>query len=157
MTNETFFSKFKQAWLEQWSKYSTIKKIWVVLGPILSIVLVVCFFATDLSAKIFNTDEYKAYEYAIECVEDKLKFPNTAEFPSFKECTIKKSVYSTQIIQYTYSYSNTGGKSMEYAWDVSGYGTCEDAMARKRNYSFTVTVVLSKSGDLWCYKCETSQ
>ena len=148
MTNETFFSKFKKAWLEQWKNYNTTRKIGIVLGPVILIALIICFLTTDLSAKIFNAKEYKVYEYAIECVEDELRFPDTAEFPSFKDCVINKSIYSTEII--------FGGKSMKYAWDVSGYGTCENAMGMTLNYSFSVTVVMSKSGEFWCYKCETS-
>ena len=157
VSEATFFGKFKQEFLERWQKSSTIEKIWTVFAPVLLISLIICFFATDLSAKIFNPQEYEVYEYAIKCVESELRFPNTAKHPSFRDCSINKSNHSMQIIVDMCKFnSSIKNKSMKYAWDVSGYGTCEDAMCRTVNYSFTVTVVLSESGELWCYKCDTS-
>ena len=153
-SEESFFNKFRQAFLEQWRRSTMTKRIGIIMGPILVLALIISFFATDLSAKIFNAKEYKVYEYAIECVEDELRFPNTAKYPSFKDCSISKSVYSSQII--IDSYVDNSEKNMKYAWDVSGYGTCENAMGMTLNYSFTVTVVLSESGKFWCYKCDTS-
>ena len=105
--------------------------------------------ATVLSAMVFNNKEYKVYKYALECVEDDLKFPSTATYPSFKNTELMKSKYGTEIIIGSY----TGGKSFEYAWDVSGSGTCENALGMKLNYNFTVTVVEDEYGDFWCYKC----
>ena len=113
--------------------------------------LVFISFSTFLSSScgIFDNDERKAYRFALECVEDKMKYPNTATFPSFSECRIEKSVYGADIILDSY----VGGRSFEYAWDVSGGGTCENALGMTLNYSFTVTVVLDEYGDFWCYKC----
>lgn len=157
VSEATFFGKFKQKFLEGWQKSSKIGKIWTVFAPVLIISLIICFFATDLSAKIFNPQEYEVYEYAIKCVESELRFPNTAKYPSFRDCSINKSNHSTQIIVDKYkTNSSISNKSMKYAWDVSGYGTCENAMGMTLNYSFTVTVVLSESGEFWCYKCDTS-
>ena len=155
MTDETFFSKFKQAWLDQWKKLSTVRKIWTVLGPVLFIALIICFFTSNLSAKIFNAEEYKVYEYAIECVEDELKFPSTADFPSFKDCSIGRSAYAFEIALETYKIGSAiSPESVEKVWDVSGYGTCENALGMTLNLSFTVTVVMSESGEFWCYKCD---
>ncbi len=125
------------------------KKVMSIISSILVLVLILLFFSTDCSAMVFNNKEYKVYKYAIECVEDDLKFPSTATYPSFKNVEVKKSKYGTEIIIGSY----TGGKSFEYAWDVSGSGTCENALGMKLNYNFTVTVVEDEYGDFWCYKC----
>ena len=125
------------------------KKTMSIISGILVLVLIVLFFSTDCSAMIFNNKEYKVYKYAIECVEDDLKFPSTATYPSFKNTEIRKSIYGSEIIIGSY----TGGKSFEYAWDVSGSGTCENALGVELNYNFTITVVEDEYGDFWCYKC----
>ena len=125
------------------------KKAISIISSILVLVLIVLFFFSDCSAMIFNNKEYKVYKYALECVEDDLKFPSTATYPSFKNTELMKSKYGTEIIIGSY----TGGKSFKYAWDVSGCGTCENALGMKLNYNFTVTVVEDKYGDFWCYKC----
>ena len=125
------------------------KKAMSIISSILVLVLIVLFFSTDCSAMVFNNKEYKVYKYALECVEDDLKFPSTATYPSFKNTELMKSKYGTEIIIGSY----TGGKSFEYAWDVSGSGTCENALGMKLNYNFTVTVVEDEYGDFWCYKC----
>ena len=97
---------------------------------------------------VLNNKEYKVYKYAIECVENELKFPSTATYPSFKNSKINKSKYSSEIIIASYS----GGRSFEYAWDVSGNGTCENTLRKKLNYNFIITVVEDKYGYFWCYK-----
>ena len=125
------------------------KKAMSIISSILVLVLIVLFFCTDCSAMVFNNKEYKVYKYALECVEDDLKFPSTATYPSFKNTELMKSKYGTEIIIGSYA----GGKSFEYAWDVSGSGTCENALGMKLNYNFTVTVVEDEYGDFWCYKC----
>lgn len=149
-----FFSKLKEYCLEQWKNMNTAKRIKTILTPLLVLVLIICFFATDLSARVFNAKEYKAYEYAIECVEKELSYPNTADFPSFKETTIKKSVYGTRIILDQYSTTGSNGKTMKYAWDISGYFTYENKAGMTCNGAFSITVVLSDSGTLWCYRCD---
>ena len=125
------------------------KKIISSILSVFCLLIVVLFFTTDLSARVFNNKEYNAYKYAIECVEDKLKFPNTATYPSFKETKIEKSKYGAAMILDSYS----GGKSFEYAWDISGSGTCENALGMEINYNFIVTVVMSEYETFWCYKC----
>ena len=120
----------------------------MIIMPIALIVMIL-FFTSDCFAMATNIEEAKVYRYALECVEDDLKYPHTATYPSFKETTIRKSVDSAKIILEQYQ----GGKSCEYAWDVSGSGTCENALGMKVNYRFTVTVVMSKDGELWCYNC----
>ena len=123
-----------------------------LLCGIFALVLLVIFLATDLSSMIFNAKEYKAYKYAIECVQDELNYPDTATYPSFKESTVQKSKYGTEIILDSYK-GNISGQSFDKAWDISGSGTCENALGMTLNYRFKVTVVLSESGTLWCYKC----
>ncbi len=120
-----------------------------IIGIILGVFALILFFATDCSAMVFNNREYKAYKYAIECVEDELKFPSEATYPSFRKTTIKKSEYSTAIILGAWS----GGKSYKYAWDIRGNGTCENALGMEINYTFTATIVLDEYGDYWCYQC----
>ena len=124
------------------------------LNKVVAIGLLVFIFLTTVFASscamIFNNEEYRVYKFALECVEEDIKYPNTATFPSFNECTIEKSIYGTDIILGEYS----GGGRFEYAWDVSGGGTCENALGMTLNYSFTVTVVLDEFGDFWCYKCD---
>ena len=124
------------------------KNVVTIIRTIVALVLIILFFSTDCSAMIFNNKEYKAYKYAIECVEDNLKFPSTATYPSFKKTDVRKSKYGAEIILGSY----TGGKSFKYAWDISGNGTCENALGMELNYSFTVTVVEDEYG-FWCYKC----
>ena len=125
-----------------------------IISTILALILIILFFSTDCLAMLFHNKEYKVYKYAIECVEDDLKFPNTATYPSFKDTQMTKSNYTTEIIIGSHSIgSPVGGKSIKYAWDVSGSGTCENALGMKLNYNFTVTVVEDENGDFWCYKC----
>lgn len=125
------------------------KAVIFIIPSIIALVLMVLFFATDCSAMVFNNKEYKAYKYAIECVEDELKFPDTATYPSFKDVKVRKSQYGSEIILNSY----ISGKSFEYAWDISGSGKTENALGMQLNYNFSVTVVKDELGDFWCYKC----
>ena len=128
------------------------KVIGGIISLIVTITLVIVFFATDLSAMVFNNEEYKAYKYAIECVSDELRYPDSATYPSFKEVEIEKSSHTTSIIIGSY----TNGKSIKKAWDISGSGTCENALGMTMNYKFNATVVLDEYGDYWCYECYIS-
>jgi len=150
-TKATSETKFRQG-----GEPSKIKKFIKIFAPILGVLLLILVFATDFFEKTFSSQEYEVYEYAIECVKEELKFPDTADFPSFDDCSINKSAYSQQIITDIYSTTNTGigNKSMEYAWDVSGFFTVENALGMTLNRYFNVTVVLSDSGKFWCYKCD---
>ena len=130
-------------------KSSKKKKKSGIIGLIVCVFALIIFFATDCSAMVFKNKEYKAYKYAIECVEDRLKFPSEATYPSFKETTVKKSAHGADIILGSY----TGGKSYKYAWDIRGNGTCENALGMEINYTFTATIVLDEYGDYWCYQC----
>jgi len=155
MTDETFFNKVKRIYSEQRKKRSTVRVIWEWLSLVLVIALIICFCVTDLSAKLFNAEEYKVYEYAIECVKDELKYPNTSDLPSFKDCSVGRSAYASEIAVETYKIGSTiSRESVKKVWDVSGYGSCENALSMTVNFSFTVTVVLSESGEFWCYKCD---
>ena len=58
-SEESFFNKFRQAYLEQWRRSTMTKRIGIIMGPILVLALIISFFTTDLSAKIFNAKKYQ--------------------------------------------------------------------------------------------------
>ena len=106
---------------------------------------------------IFKNKEYKAYKYAVECVENELKYPDSATYPSFKKVSIKKSKSTTEIIISSFrENSGNKGKTVKEVWDITGTGKSENSFGMKLNYRFSVTVVLDESGDFWCYQCAIS-
>lgn len=125
------------------------KKVVSIITSIIFIVFLIIFFTTDLYHMVLYSKEYKLYQYAIEYVEEELTYPSTAEFPSFSDVNIKKSIYSTQIIIEGGIYED-----FEYAWDISGDGNSENSFGMKMNFRFTVTIVLLESGIYKCYKCD---
>ncbi len=141
----------KEKLIEKLKGKKTVTAMVLIAVAVMTIIL---FLFTDFFAIIFNNREYRAYKYAIECVEDELKFPNTATYPSFKDTKVEKSKYGAEIIVDlgTINSSNPG-KSFNRAWDISGSGTCENALGMEINYSFLVTVVIDDDGDFWCYQC----
>lgn len=125
--------------------YKDKKVMGIISGAVLIVLFLVVIF-TDVIDIVFNSKEYNAYKYAIECVKEELRYPNTATYPSFKDCSIEKSEYFVDILIDSPS-------DFEKAWDISGSGTCENAIGMTMNYSFKVTVVLDEFGRYWSYKC----
>lgn len=144
-------NSYSKASTMRWNQLSKNKKNALLLASIILAVLGV-WLLTNCLPILANPTEYKAYQYGIEYVKKELKVPDDAKFSSFNDVTIEKSEYSTQII--IDSYSNASG-GMERAWDISGNVTYENSFGAKVIRYFKVTVVLSKSGTFWCYKCES--
>ena len=78
---------------------------------------------------------YMAYKYAMEQVKNELAYPNTAKLPSFTKVSMQRNLPNVN------------------RWDISGFGTCENALGMTVNFQFTVMVVVEKSGEIWCYEC----
>ena len=113
--------------------YKDKKVMGIISGAVLIVLFLVVIF-TDVIDIVFNSKEYNAYKYAIECVKEELRYPNTATYPSFKDCSIEKSEYFVDIL-------------------IDSPSDCENAIGMTMNYSFKVTVVLDEFGRYWSYKC----
>lgn len=85
---------------------------------------------------------YKAYKYAKERVKHELMYPDTAKLPSFTKVSMK-----SDLVRSNRSHTLTN------AWVISGWGTCENALRMTINFRFAVTVVVEKTGEVWCYEC----
>lgn len=111
----------------------------------IAIIFIIVFIVVKLSLPNIKHD---VYDYAIECVDNKLGYPSSADFSSYKETTIEKTSKNTEIIAEAYRLNKTYDK----AWEVSGDVTYKIG-GFVREQSFNVTVVLSQDGDFWCYEC----
>ena len=125
------------------------KKIIFILFPVVFLIFMLVFFATDLSSMVLESDEYEVYKYAKECVLSELSYPKTAKISSFKESEIKLSDNSANVIVKAYSLNKTFGN----AWEVSGSGQSENKLGMKVNFTFVVTIGVTENGEYWCYEC----
>lgn len=123
------------------------KKLQSILIVALVILLAIVFWTTDCSSKVLQHDRYDAYEFALKRVEERLKYPETAEFPSFKECTIENA--------YVSQFERNGRVILvEKSWEISGMGTVENQLGMTMNFRFSVVVLKDEYGMFECYSCK---
>ena len=128
------------------------KKKATIIAIIFSIIVSILGIVMLEYSSCARSTKYKVYKYAIQCVEDELKYPDSATYPSFSKTNVERDRELT-IDLHVGHWSGNVKRSCEEAWVVRGSGTCENAFKMKMNYTFEVIVVIDDNGDFWCYEC----
>ncbi len=135
----TFKEKMQQN-REKFKKLPLATRIiinWVL--PIFLVVIIV--FGEFLFPFACKPQEYKVYKYAIECVEDNLRYPETAKLSSFAKSEIEK----TFILNPTYFH----------AWEVTITGTAQNGLGIKGPIHYELVIYEDEYGDFECYQIES--
>lgn len=120
------------------------------LAVIVCAVIVVLFTATDLPAMIFESREYNLYKYSLECVEERLAYPDTAEFKSYKKTSIVDISDSPELSKKV----EKPHEGWAY-WEVSGTFKAENKLGQKLNVKYVAIIysISKSSGSFYCESC----